>query len=405
MALNCSKKFIRYLDNYNNQNEHIYTDYGILTTNILTNYYTMYPNMTLHVNPGACLQTDPSIMDISTGESLSTVIDTSMQSHVVKTKQRSIVVNIKNIDDLISLIDENEYSEDTDYNIDLQLLHSIRSELVEINNMIGMTKIKTSILDQLLYFIQNLHVGTVGGDFKHTIICGPPGTGKTEIAKLIGKMYSKLGVLKKEIFKKVTRNDLIAGYLGQTAIKTKKVIEESMGGVLFIDEAYSLASEDHNDSFAKECIDMLCESLSDCKEDLMVIIAGYKAELESTLFRVNPGLKSRFIWQFEIDGYNASELRCIFEKKIVEQGWELSEKSDITDAWFQTRLNELTCYGRDIEQLITYIKIAHSRRIYGLDLSARKKITIDDINTGYSTLKNNKSLSKKDESHLYGIYV
>lgn len=401
MALNCSKKFIRYLDNYNQQHEHVYTDYGVLNNNILTNYYTMYPQFFLQptlIGPVQMQSLNMNPVQLDTPEPV-------LQPTVPKKHKVSINTDIKNIDDLIRIIDENEYKEDTEYNIDLQILHTIRDDLVNINNMIGMTALKTSILDQLLYFVQNLHIGTGGGDFKHTVICGPPGTGKTEIAKFIGNMYSKIGVLKKNIFKKVSRNDLIAGFLGQTAIKTKKVIEDARGGVLFIDEAYSLACEDHNDSFSKECLDILCESLSDCKEDLMVIIAGYKEELDATFFRVNPGLKSRFIWQFEIDGYTASELRLIFEKKIADQGWSLDTDSNLSDAWFQTRFKEFTSYGRDIEQLITYIKIAHSRRIYGLNTECRKRISLDDINNGYSTLKGQKKPSNVDKSHLYGIYV
>jgi Holliday junction resolvasome RuvABC ATP-dependent DNA helicase subunit len=90
--------------------------------------------------------------------------------------------------------------------------------------------------------MQELHITNKESDFKHTVLYGPPGTGKTEIAKIIGTMYSKIGILKNNVFKKVTRNDMVAGYLGQTAIKTKKVIDECLGGVLFIDEAYSLAN-------------------------------------------------------------------------------------------------------------------------------------------------------------------
>jgi hypothetical protein len=101
-------------------------------------------------------------------------------------------------------------------------------------------------------------------------------------------MYSKVGILKKDIFKKVTRTDLIAGYLGQTALKTSKVIADSIGGCLFIDEAYSLAD---NDIYSKECIDTLCEALSDHKDDLMVIIAGYENELDATFFKANSGLR------------------------------------------------------------------------------------------------------------------
>jgi len=150
-----------------------------------------------------------------------------------------------------------------------------------LDAMVGLKKFKEEILNQLLYFAQNLHVGK-HSDFMHTVLCGPPGTGKTEVAMILGKMYSKLGILKNQVFKKVCRNDLVAGYLGQTALKTKKVIDECLGGCLFIDEAYALANDYNGDSYSKECIDVLCEALSAHKEDLMVIIAGYKDELEHT---------------------------------------------------------------------------------------------------------------------------
>ena len=124
--------------------------------------------------------------------------------------------------------------------------------------MVGLDDFKGQILNQLLYFIQNLHVG-IESDYMHSVLYGAPGTGKTEIATILGKMYSKIGILKKNIFKKVNRSDLVAGYLGQTAIKTTKVIDECLGGCLFIDEAYSLANNYEGDSFTRECIDTLCE--------------------------------------------------------------------------------------------------------------------------------------------------
>ena len=116
-----------------------------------------------------------------------------------------------------------------------------------------------------------------------------PGTGKTEIAKIMGELFSNLGILKNKKFKKVTRSDLIAGYLGQTALKTRDVIKESLGGVLFIDEAYALGNQEKRDSFAKECIDTLCEALSDHKDNLMVIIAGYENDLNKCFFSYNKG--------------------------------------------------------------------------------------------------------------------
>ena len=307
---------------------------------------------------------------------------------VVKEK-KYIEANIETIDDIIKIIEENPYDSKYEYNIDLKILHNIHAELKKINSMIGLQTLKKSIVDQLLYFIQKLHIGNEG-DFKHTVLSGPPGTGKTEIAKLLGLLYSKIGILKNTSFQKVTRGDLIAGYLGQTAIKTQKVIEKSIGGVLFIDEAYSLADYSQNDSFSKECIDTICEALSDHKDDLMVIIAGYEEELNETFFKVNKGLESRFIWRFKMDPYSAVELKDIFIKKISENNWSL--ETDIPKQWFDKKIKTFIHYGRDMEALFTYTKICHGRRIYGKTLEQRKKLSIDDLDKGYEIFMKNKKI-------------
>ena len=285
----------------------------------------------------------------------------------------------------------------------MKALHNIKKELNDLNNMIGMENMKKSILDQLLYFIQELHVGKQISEFKHTVIYGSPGTGKTEIAKIIGNMYSKLGILKNNVFKKVTRNDLIAGYLGQTAIKTKKVIDECLGGVLFIDEAYSLASHENNDTYSKECLDTLCEALSDHKDDLMVIIAGYDKELEDTFFRANRGLESRFIWRFKMDPYNHKEMMKIFKKKVFEHEWNFENETEINEKWFSDKKEVFKNFGRDMELLFTYTKIAHGRRIYGKDKELRKKISLPDINNGYEIFLKNRQ--KKENTFMHTIFI
>jgi SpoVK/Ycf46/Vps4 family AAA+-type ATPase len=314
-------------------------------------------------------------------------------------KHKTIDASLNTIYDLIKVIDENPYEADTKYNFDLKSLHNIRAELVELNDMIGMNTLKASVFSQLIYFIQNLHKDDKNktSDFKHTIICGPPGTGKTEAAKIIGRMYSKVGILKKDIFKKVTRTDLIAGYLGQTALKTSKVIADSIGGCLFIDEAYSLAD---NDIYSKECIDTLCEALSDHKDDLMVIIAGYEDELDATFFKANSGLRSRFIWKFTIDDYTANEINKIFIKKVKQQDWSVDCD---TEKWFESKMSEFKYFGRDVELLLSHIKICHSRRIFGQDESVRKKINMDDINAGYKIFLENKKV--KPIKVPYGLYI
>ena len=336
---------------------------------------------------------------------------------IVKTKKCEINVSINHFSDLLKILAENEYQADTEYNIDLEALVKIKTELVDLDKMVGISKFKDAVLDQILYFIQNLHVGKEP-DFMHTILCGPPGTGKTEIAKILGRMYSKIGILKNGVFKKATRNDMVAGYLGQTAIKTKKLITECLGGCLFIDEAYSLASgiNDSGDSYSKECLDTLCESLSDHKGELMVIIAGYEAELNETFFAVNRGLKSRFIWRFALEDYSAKELMDIFIKKVRENEWTVefldststndntNSKSKENIKWFEKKKDNFKHFGRDMELLFSYSKIAHGRRIYGKPAELRKKLSLEDLDAGYSTFLAN--LNKKEErTEIYGLYV
>jgi chromosomal replication initiation ATPase DnaA len=223
----------------------------------------------------------------------------------------------------------------------------------------------------------------VSGDYMHTVLYGPPGTGKTEVAKILGNIFCNLGVLKSNTFKKVTRSDLVAGYLGQTAIKTREVIESAIGGVLFIDEAYALGNTEKRDSFSKECIDTLCEALSDHKHELMVIIAGYEKELNDCFFSYNEGLSSRFTWRYKIESYDAVELRKIFEKIVRDNKWIFNERDTVKDEWFKSRCHYFKYFGRDIEIFFTKTKIAHGRRVFYMSENDRRILTIRDLDEGF----------------------
>ena len=448
-------------------------------------------------------------------------------------KMETIHINtpVKCIADLLKICETYDVAENVIYNIDMVALRKIYPHLLELNQMIGMTAIKQTIVDQILYFIQNLHLihvndasdyekcippvhitefkkkpvsekkapltsnnpppattstptttttttipplftfGTSGGfgnmlgsesglfsifipeiqkekepekseketekstikkkdgekelnpnanvfrfplfkpsnlftsgggiqlpmmsitpkkkgsdssgDYMHTVLYGPPGTGKTEVAKILGRIFCNLGVLKSNTFKKVTRSDLVAGYLGQTAIKTREVIESAIGGVLFIDEAYALGNTEKRDSFSKECIDTLCEALSDHKHELMVIIAGYEKELNDCFFSYNEGLSSRFTWRYKIESYDATELRKIFEKIVRDNKWIFKEKDTVKDEWFKHRCHYFKYFGRDIEVFFTKTKIAHGRRVFYMSEKDRRILTIRDLDEGF----------------------
>jgi SpoVK/Ycf46/Vps4 family AAA+-type ATPase len=332
----------------------------------------------------------------------STTENDDVKEPICKTKI-NIVAEINNIGDLLTLIETYPDDKNVEYNINMNTLHKIKDPLIELNNMIGMKDLKENIVDQIIFYIQNLHTlksDIKGNDFMHTVIYGPPGTGKTEIAKIIGAIFSKMGILTKGTFKKVTRSDLIAGYLGQTALKTRDVVKECLGGVLFIDEAYSLGNEEKRDSFSKECIDTLCEALSDHKDNLMVIIAGYETDLDNCFFTYNQGLNSRFTWRFKTDQYTAEDLYNIFLKKVKDGQWCIAEDSKITVKWFEKNKSHFKFYGRDIETLFAKTKIAHSRRVFCLDPSIKKMLTIKDIDKGLTIFLKNEDSKEKEKDKI-----
>merc|ERR1712151_1428463 len=157
----------------------------------------------------------------------------------------------------------------------------------------------------------------------HMIFSGNPGTGKTTVARIVAELLSAMGLLRKGHMVEADRATLVAGYSGQTALKTKQVVDQAMGGVLFIDEAYALVSEDGKDSFGKEALDTLIKMIEDRRQDLVVILAGYPDEMER-LVATNPGVRSRFPTQVLFEDYTEPELIQIAERMLSSDEFVLS---------------------------------------------------------------------------------
>ena len=306
-----------------------------------------------------------------------------------------ITQEINTLNDLIEL--GKKYDSNKRYNIDLKILNNLVDPLTDLNNMIGMETVKQDMVDHILFKIQNFD--NSHQDMMHTIIQGPPGVGKTEVAKIIGKVYLAMGILKNDKFIKARRSDLIAGYLGQTARATQKIIDSAIGGILFIDEVYSLGNSEKRDSFSKECIDTINENLTEKKTDFICIIAGYKDEIKSCFFTYNSGLERRFPVRFTIESYNPEELFLIFNKKVSDIGWVVDKSIKID--FFKDNIDNFTYQGGDIEILINRCKRAHSRRVFTSKDTDKKIITNIDLQRGFQSFKAHRQEKEKEKSESW----
>ena len=197
----------------------------------------------------------------------------------------------------------------------------------ELHGYIGLDSVKEEV-DQLINWIRveqmrKEHGLPTSELTLHMVFSGNPGTGKTMIARLMARIFHALGILSKGQLIEVDRGDLVAGYVGQTAIKTKEVIEKAMGGVLFIDEAYALTSRGEND-YGAEAVDTLLKAMEDHRDDLIVIAAGYIEPMQKFLHS-NPGLESRFNRFIDFPDYTLSEMLAIFDMRCENAGYTVAE--------------------------------------------------------------------------------
>jgi ATP-dependent 26S proteasome regulatory subunit len=297
-----------------------------------------------------------------------------------------LVIIKKEVNTITDLIEIGKMYDPTKiYNIDVKILHDLVEPLTTLDGMIGMTAIKQEMVDHILFRVQDFDI--FNQMMMHTVIEGPPGTGKTEVARIIGRIYLAMGILRNKKFIKATRSQLIAGYLGQTAIATQKMIDSANGGVLFIDEVYSLGNAEKRDSFSKECIDTINENLTTKKTDFICIIAGYKEDIKDCFFAYNAGLERRFPIRFHIDEYNATELFSIFKKKVSDNRWTMDESIKLE--FFETHHEKFKFFGGDMELLFNSCKRAHSRRVFATG-DERKVLRKEDIEKGYESFMSNK---------------
>jgi len=261
--------------------------------------------------------------------------------------------------------------------------------LDELNELVGLADVKQQIHDLIDFNkIQKLRVenGLKRSDKTlHIAFVGNPGTGKTSVARIIGKMYKSIGLLSKGHFIEASRTDLIAEYQGQTAIKVKRLINRAKGGVLFIDEAYSITENDHSDSYGRECLTELTKALEDYRDDLVVIVAGYSEPMEQ-FFESNPGLKSRFTTFITFNDYSADELEEILALICRKNDYCLSEELKVRlkalIVEHVSQKSEHFANGRLVRNIYDDLIMKHARRVAQIESPTREilsTIIIEDL--------------------------
>lgn len=253
--------------------------------------------------------------------------------------------------------------------------------LRELDSLVGLEKVKENVRSLInlvkvrkLRTERNLPTPPMS---LHLVFMGNPGTGKTTVARLVAKLYHSIGVLSKGQLVEVDRSGLVAGYVGQTAIKTKEAIDKALGGVLFIDEAYSLTASTGQTDFGREAVDTLLKAMEDHRDDFVVIVAGYD-DLMEDFINSNPGLESRFNRYLIFDDYNGTQLLEIFRSMCAKNQYKLEDDADKYACELFNKLYEERDdnFGnaRDVRNFFENVITVHSDRIAPMEAPSDEEL-------------------------------
>lgn len=262
----------------------------------------------------------------------------------------------------------------------------IEDLLAELDGYVGMDAIKEEVRSLInmvqVYKLRRENDLPTTDMSLHMVFSGNPGTGKTTVARIMARIYHSLDILSKGQLVEVDRSGLVAGYVGQTALKTQKVIEKAMGGVLFIDEAYALNGKSEND-FGQEAIDTILKAMEDHRDDLVVIVAGY-TELMDRFIHSNPGLESRFNRFLMFEDYTPEQMVSIFKMQCKKGCYVLAEGTEelVRDFISEESADDSFGNARGVRNLFEHILVAQNNRLAKMEQVTREdlmQILPDDV--------------------------
>ena len=258
---------------------------------------------------------------------------------------------------------------------------SLEELLAELDGLCGLEQVKQDVKSLInLVKVRRLREEAdlpVPPMSLHLVFLGNPGTGKTTVARLLARLYHAIGVLPKGQLVEVDRSGLVAGFVGQTALKTQEVIQKAIGGVLFIDEAYALVNQNNGTDFGREAVEVLLKNMEDHRKDLVVIAAGY-SQLMEKFIHSNPGLESRFNKYFYFEDYDGGQLFTIFQSMCSKNGYVLTPEGESLArrelmALYETR-DENFGNARDVRNLFEQTVARQSDRVARLEAPTREQL-------------------------------